>query len=77
MPNKKNRVYSLPKNIFLNLHLMDKILHKKLPHFGNFFTHVFSIHLQFKKRISTVILCGKGFYEVNKRLSFIGNVFYH
>jgi hypothetical protein len=52
MPNKKNRVYSLPKNIFLNLHLMNKILHKKLPHYGNFFTQVYSLHLKFKKGFS-------------------------
>jgi hypothetical protein len=33
--------------------------------------------LQFEKRISAVILCGKGFCRVDKRLGFIGNVFYH
>jgi hypothetical protein len=49
MPNKKITFTVCPKNIFLNLHLINKTLHKKLPHYGNFFTHIFSIYLQIKK----------------------------
>lgn len=38
-----------------------------------FLVSIFSL----KKRIFTVILCGKGFYKVTKSVGFIGNVFYH